>query len=144
MDYSVVRSYSIYAPIIPSFAMSSAGSHKMKTYTAAIRQILDPRISRTRTAVELSVIKRLSEARPFTTLTISEVAKAAEITRKTLYARFGSLQQVVKGMAFSMFEEIANNITNDILTIPLSDSVLTSVAFRAMALPLALTKLFSS
>ena len=131
MDYSVVRSYSIYAPIIPCFAMSSAGSHKMKTYTAAIKQILDPRTSRTRTAVELSVIKRLSEARPFTTLTISEVAKAAEITRKTLYARFGSLQQVVKGMASSMFEEIANNITNDILKIPLSDSVLTSVAFRA-------------
>ncbi|MFP6795136.1 MAG: TetR/AcrR family transcriptional regulator [Pseudomonadales bacterium] len=95
------------------------------------RQILDPRIARTRTAVELSVIKLLSEERPFTTLTISEVAKAAGITRKTLYARFGSLEQVVKGMASSMFEEIADNITNDMLKVPLSDSVLTSVAFRA-------------
>jgi AcrR family transcriptional regulator len=95
------------------------------------RQILDPRIARTRTAVELSVIKLLSEERPFTTLTISEVAKAAGITRKTLYARFGSLEQVVKGMASSMFEEIANNITNDMLKVPLTDSVLTSVAFRA-------------
>lgn len=95
------------------------------------RQILDPRIARTRTAVELSVIKLLSEERPFTTLTISEVAKAAGITRKTLYARFGSLEQVVKGMASSMFEEIADNITNDMLKVPLSNSVLTSVAFRA-------------
>jgi AcrR family transcriptional regulator len=95
------------------------------------RQSLDPRIARTRTAVELSVIKLLSEERPFTTLTISEVAKAAGITRKTLYARFGSLEQVVKGMASSMFEEIADNITNDMLKVPLSDSVLTSVAFRA-------------
>ena len=95
------------------------------------RQILDPRIARTRTAVELSVIKLLSEERPFTTLTISEVAKAAGITRKTLYARFGSLEQVVKGMASGMFEEIADNITNDMLKVPLSDSVLTSVAFRA-------------
>jgi AcrR family transcriptional regulator len=95
------------------------------------RQILDPRIARTRTAVELSVIKLLSEERPFNTLTISEVAKAAGITRKTLYARFGSLEQVVKGMASSMFEEIADNITNDMLKVPLSDSVLTSVAFRA-------------
>lgn len=95
------------------------------------RKILDPRIARTRTAVELSVIKLLSEERPFTTLTISEVAKAAGITRKTLYARFGSLEQVVKGMASSMFEEIADNITNDMLKVPLSDSVLTSVAFRA-------------
>ena len=95
------------------------------------RQILDPRIARTRMAVELSVIKLLSEERPFTTLTISEVAKAAGITRKTLYARFGSLEQVVKGMASSMFEEIADNITNDMLKVPLSNSVLTSVAFRA-------------
>lgn len=95
------------------------------------RQILDPRIARTRTAVELSVIKLLSEERPFTTLTISEVAKAAGITRKTLYARFGSLEQVVKGMASSMFEEIADNITSDMLKVPLSNSVLTSVAFRA-------------
>jgi AcrR family transcriptional regulator len=95
------------------------------------RQILDPRIARTRTAVELSVIKLLSEERPFTTLTISEVAKAAGITRKTLYARFGSLEQVVKGMASGMFEEIADNITNEMLKVPLSDSVLTSVAFRA-------------
>ena len=84
MDYSVVRSYSIYAPIIPCFAMSSAGSYKMKTYTSAIRQILDLRIARTRTAVELSAIKRLPEEPPFTTLTISEVSRAHEIKRKTL------------------------------------------------------------
>jgi hypothetical protein len=95
------------------------------------RQVLDPRIARTRTALELSLIKRLPEERPFTTLTISEVAKASEIKRKTLYVRFGPLQQVVKGMASRMFEESADNITNDILKIPLSDSVLTSVAFRA-------------
>ena len=41
MDYSVVHSYSIYAPITPCFAMSSAGSHKMKTYTAAAKHIRD-------------------------------------------------------------------------------------------------------
>jgi hypothetical protein len=51
---------------------------------------------------------------------------------------------VVLGMASSMFEEIANNITNDNLKILRSDSVLTSVAFRAMALPFAQTKFFSS
>lgn len=51
---------------------------------------------------------------------------------------------MVLGMASSMFEEIANNITNDNLKILLSDSVLTSVAFRAMALPFAQTKFFSS
>lgn len=92
---------------------------------------LDPRIARTRTAVEMSVLKLLSEERPFTSLTISEVAKEADITRKTLYARFGSLEQVVKEMAASMFEEIANNISNDMLKVPLTDSILTSVVFRA-------------
>ena len=79
----------------------------------------------------MSVVKLLSEERPFTSLTISEVAKAAGITRKTLYARFGSLEQVVKEMAISMFEEIADNITDDMLKVPLADSVLTSVVFRA-------------
>jgi AcrR family transcriptional regulator len=92
---------------------------------------LDPRIVRTRTAVEMSVIELLSEERPFTTLTISEVAMAAGITRKTLYARFGSLEQVVKEIASSMFKEIADNITNDMLKAPLTDSILTSVVFRA-------------
>ena len=92
---------------------------------------LDPRIARTRTAVEVSVVELLSEDRPFTTLTISEVAMTAGVTRKTLYARFGSLEQVVKEMASSMFKEIADNITNDMLKVPLTDSVLTAVVFRA-------------
>ena len=87
------------------------------------KKILDPRIARTRTAVEMSVVELLSEEHPFTSLTISEVAKDAGITRKTLYARFGSLEQVVKEMASSMFEEIADSITNDMLQVPLSDSV---------------------
>jgi len=34
-------------------------------------------------------------------------------------------------MAFSMFEEIATNISNDMLKVPLTDSVLTSVVFLA-------------
>jgi AcrR family transcriptional regulator len=97
----------------------------------APKQILDPRIARTRTAVEMSVVKLLSEGRPFSSLSISEVAKNAEITRKTLYARFGSLEQVVKEMASSMFEQIADNITDDMLKVPLTDSTLTSVVFRA-------------
>jgi AcrR family transcriptional regulator len=97
----------------------------------APKQILDPRIARTRTAVEMSVVTLLSDARPFGSLTISEVAKDAGITRKTLYARFGTLEQVVKEMASSMFEEIANNITDDMLKVPLTDSILTSVVFRA-------------
>ena len=111
--------------------MSHAVSHAVSEVKSEARQFLDPRIARTRTAVEQSVVKLLSEARPFTTLTISEVAKVAGITRKTLYARFGSLEQVVKEMASSMFEEIADSVTNDMLKVPLSDSVLTSVAFRA-------------
>jgi AcrR family transcriptional regulator len=97
----------------------------------APQQNLDPRIARTRTAVEMSVVKLLSAERPFISLTISEVAKDAQITRKTLYARFGTLEQVVKEMASSMFEEIADNITDDMLKVPLTDSILTAVVFRA-------------
>lgn len=95
------------------------------------KRILDPRIAKSKTAVEMSVVRLLSEEHPFPTLTISEVAKAAGVTRKTLYARFGSLEQVVKEMASSMFEEIAEGISNDMLKVPLSYSVLTSVVFSA-------------
>jgi AcrR family transcriptional regulator len=97
----------------------------------ARKQILDPRIARTRNAVEVSVIKLLNNERPFGSLTISEVAKDAGITRKTLYARFGTLERVIKDMASSMFEEISDNITDDMLQVPLTDSVLTTVVFRA-------------
>jgi AcrR family transcriptional regulator len=95
------------------------------------RQSLDPRIARTRTAVEMSVFKLLAQDHPFTSLTISEVAMDAGITRKTLYARFGSLEQVVKEIALNMFEEIAESITDDMLKVPLPHSVITSVVFRA-------------
>ncbi|MGK0462163.1 MAG: AcrR family transcriptional regulator [Candidatus Azotimanducaceae bacterium] len=103
----------------------------MSAHKQPLDNRLDPRVARTRTAVETAVVSLLSEEHPFTTLTISEVAMAAGVTRKTLYARFGSLEQVVKEMASKMFEEIADNITNDMLKVPLADSALTSVVFRA-------------
>ncbi|MGK0470898.1 MAG: AcrR family transcriptional regulator, partial [Candidatus Azotimanducaceae bacterium] len=87
----------------------------MSAHKQPLDNRLDPRVARTRTAVETAVVSLLSEEHPFTTLTISEVAMAAGVTRKTLYARFGSLEQVVKEMASKMFEEIADNITNDML-----------------------------
>jgi AcrR family transcriptional regulator len=104
---------------------------RQKPTMSTPKQIFDPRIARTRTAVEKSVVALLCEEHPFTSLTISEVAKAAGVTRKTLYSRFGSLEQVVKEMASSMFEETAESITDDMLRVPLSDSALTSVVFRA-------------
>lgn len=111
--------------------MNRAVSHVVSEVKTETRRRLDPRVAKTRRAVERSVVKLLSEARPFSTLTISEVAKVAGVTRKTLYSRFGSLEQVVKEMAASMFEEIADSVSNDMLKVPLSDSVLTTVAFRA-------------
>ncbi len=92
---------------------------------------LDPRIARTRLAVQMSVVKLLSAEHPFSALTISEVAVDAGVTRKTLYARFGSLEQVVKDVAFSMFEEIAKTISDDMVKVPLSESALTPLVFRA-------------
>ena len=77
------------------------------------------------------MLKLLFEERAFTSLTISEVAIDAGITRKTLYARFGSLEQVVKEMAASTFDEIADNISNDILKVPFTDCMLTLFVFRA-------------
>ena len=96
-----------------------------------LKQDLDPRIARTKSAVQLAVLKLLSKEHPFSALTISEVALAAGITRKTLYARFGSLEQVIEEMALNMFEETAENITDEMLMLPLTDGVSTTVVFRA-------------
>ncbi|MFP6807436.1 MAG: TetR/AcrR family transcriptional regulator [Pseudomonadales bacterium] len=92
---------------------------------------LDPRIARTRNAVQLAVLGLLSEAHPFEKLTISEVASVAGITRKTFYARFGSLERVVSDIAEDMFESIADSITDELLLMPLTNTNLTTFVFRA-------------
>ena len=92
----------------------------------------DPRILKTRLAVCRTVLNYLSQGRTFDSLTISEVAAAAGVTRKTLYARFGSLEQVVQEIAFEMFTNVVATIDDEDLRGPTIEHPLTIVVFRAL------------
>ena len=70
---------------------------------------LDPRIARTRDAVQRAVLELLSCERDFRSLTVSEVSKLAGVTRKTFYSRFGSLEQVVDELVSEALDTISRS-----------------------------------
>jgi len=79
-----------------------------------------------------AVLRLLSEGQPLSSLTVSEVAALACVTRKTLYARFGSLEQVVKEIAYEMFVKAASSLTDELLTGPAINRELSALVFRAL------------
>lgn len=81
---------------------------------------VDRRIARSRSAIEESLTALLVEGRSFDKLTVSEVANRAGLTRKTFYARFGSIDAVVQGMACSLFNGILLAIPDRAYALPLS------------------------
>lgn len=79
-----------------------------------------------------AVLCLLSEGQHFNSLTVSEVATKAGVTRKTLYARFGSLEQVVREIAYDMFVTAAANLGDQRLIAPTFGSDLSSEVFSAL------------
>jgi AcrR family transcriptional regulator len=91
----------------------------------------DPRIVRSETAIQAVVLELLRSGREFSSLTVSEIAAQAGVTRKTFYARFGSLEQVVSRTVEDLFTEIAAGIDDEMLRIPLADNALAISVFNA-------------
>ena len=91
----------------------------------------DPRIARTREAVQRAVLELLRSGRDFRSLTVSEVAKLAGVTRKTFYSRFGSLEQVVDELVLDALSSISGQIDDAMLEFPLQDSSLAMLVFEA-------------
>ncbi len=75
----------------------------------------------------------LAQGRELASVTVSEVADAAGVTRKTFYARFGALDQVVERLVSSQFEDIAAGIDDGMLRLPLVDDSLALMVFKAYA-----------
>jgi len=84
----------------------------------------DPRIARSRAAVRGAVMTLLRAGRDFDTLTVSEVARTAGITRKTFYARFGSLDGVVEELISDVLDSVTDQIDDSMLVFPLQDNSL--------------------
>lgn len=56
----------------------------------------------------------------------------AGVTRKTLYARYGSLEGVVREIAYDMFITAATSLSDQRLLAPILNSGLTADVFRAL------------
>ena len=106
----------------------------MNTQTGARFPIsTDPRIRRSEAAITGALLGLLAESRDLASITVSEVADAAGVTRKTFYARFGSLDQVVERLVSNQFEDIAQGIDDGMLRLPLEDDALSLLVFNAYA-----------
>ena len=85
---------------------------------------LDPRIARSETAIRTALLEQLTSGRNFTSLTVSEIAEHANVTRKTFYARVGSLEQLVERMVLDLFKEISSQIDDRMLIMPVVGNTL--------------------
>ena len=100
----------------------------------AVASRVDPRITRSESAIRAALISLVESGRGFGTLTVSEVATAAGVTRKTFYARYGSLEQLVVAMVREVLVEIAAGIDDASLRMPFAqDSTVTTRILVAYA-----------
>ncbi|HSG89221.1 MAG TPA: TetR/AcrR family transcriptional regulator [Pseudomonadales bacterium] len=86
---------------------------------------------RSEAAIRAALLARLAAGQSFAELTVSGVAAQAGVTRKTFYARYGSLEQVVERTVERVFSDIAERIEDRLLVLPLADDALSTTLFRA-------------
>ena len=103
----------------------------MPTLTHAAAPQSDPRIIRSKAAIQQALLNQIAIGRDFESLTVSEIAERAGLTRKTFYARFGSLGQVVESVIIELFSDIASRIDDTMLRIPLTNNSGSMLVFRA-------------
>ena len=103
----------------------------MNTTPVLVPATGDLRIRRTVAAIRQALLTLLDEGRELETLTVSELAARAGVTRKTFYARCGSIEGVVSGIACDLFAEIAGGIDDELLRFPLTDGALSRCVFAA-------------
>ena len=85
---------------------------------------LDPRVARSERAIQQALLTALACGRDFASLTVSEIAEQAGVTRKTFYIRAGSLEQLVERLVFDLFQDIAFQIDDERLRMPILGNTL--------------------
>ena len=103
----------------------------MPTLTHAAAPQSDPRIIRSKAAIQQALLNQIAIGRDFESLTVSEIAERAGLTRKTFYARFGSLGQVVESVIIELFSDIASRVDDTMLRIPMTNNSGSMLVFRA-------------
>lgn len=103
----------------------------MPTLIHAAAPQSDPRIIRSKAAIQQALLNQIAIGRDFESLTVSEIAERAGLTRKTFYARFGSLGQVVESVIIELFSDISSRINDTMLRIPMTNNSGSMLVFRA-------------
>ena len=103
----------------------------MPTLIHAAAPQSDPRIIRSKAAIQHALLNQIAIGRDFESLTVSEIAERAGLTRKTFYARFGSLGQVVESVIIELFSDIASRVDDTMLRIPMTNNSGSMLVFRA-------------
>ena len=103
----------------------------MPTLIHAAAPQSDPRIVRSKAAIQQALLNQIAIGRDFESLTVSEIAERAGLTRKTFYARFGSLGQVIESVIIERFSDIASRIDDTMLRIPMTNNSGSMLVFRA-------------
>ena len=103
----------------------------MPTLIHAAAPQSDPRIIRSKAAIQQALLNQIAIGRDFESLTVSEIAERAGLTRKTFYARFGSLGQVVESVIIELFSDIASRVDDTMLRIPMTNNSGSMLVFRA-------------
>ena len=81
---------------------------------------LDPRVARTEHAIRKALLTALNSGKDLASLTVSEIARQAGVTRKTFYVRVGSLEQLVESLVYDLFQDIALEIDDERLKMPIA------------------------
>ncbi|MEE4360016.1 MAG: TetR/AcrR family transcriptional regulator [Pseudomonadales bacterium] len=89
----------------------------------------DPRILRSEAAISSALLALLGEGLSFDALTVSAVAEHAGVTRKTFYARFGSLERVVHRIVADLLGALVADLDDDLLRLPRTDPAVTTLVF---------------
>lgn len=93
----------------------------------------DPRGLRTRAAVEDALLDALGAGKQQTDLTVTEISKAAGITRKTFYAHYASLDDVVAARLGRVFEDVLPLFEGPALKLPWASRALTEATLTQLA-----------
>ena len=93
----------------------------------------DPRSLRTRTAIEDAFLDALKSGNQQTNLTVTEISKAAGITRKTFYAHYASLDDVVAARLRRVFEDVLPLFEGPALKLPWASRALTEATLTRLA-----------
>ncbi|MGJ8687067.1 MAG: TetR/AcrR family transcriptional regulator, partial [Spongiibacteraceae bacterium] len=93
---------------------------------------VDRRILRSRKAIQAAMQSLLEENRPFSQITVSELAERADVTRKTFYAHYSSPEDVVRAICWQLLESVLVDVDEKHLMIPISESGFGEALFNSV------------